>query len=47
MGKYGTAGHATDGDVIRRVRFPYWITKASGRHSEYIILIAFHGKSVV
>jgi hypothetical protein len=39
--KYGKAGQATDGNVIRRTRFECWITKATDTHSEYVILIAF------
>ena len=41
MEKYGRAGQATDGNIIRRMRFACWITKATDTHSEYIILIAF------
>ena len=39
--KYGTAGQATDDNIIRRMRFACWITKATDTHSEYVILIAF------
>jgi hypothetical protein len=39
--KYGTAGQAADVNIIRRVRFACWITKATDTHSEYVILIAF------
>jgi hypothetical protein len=39
--KYGTAGQATDGSIIRRMRFAWWVTKATDTHSEYVILIAF------
>jgi hypothetical protein len=41
--KYGTAGQATDDNIIRRMRFAWWITKATDPHSEhtYIIIIAF------
>jgi hypothetical protein len=37
----GTAGQATDKNIIRRMRFACWITKATHTHthSEYIILI--------
>jgi hypothetical protein len=34
-----------DGKIVRRMRFAYWITKAIGMHSEYVILIAFQGKN--
>ena len=37
---YGTAGQATDG-IIRRMRIAFQITKATDRHSEYVILIAY------
>jgi hypothetical protein len=40
--KYGTAGQATDDNIIRRLRIACWITEATKSHSEYVILIAFH-----
>jgi hypothetical protein len=39
--KYGRARQATDDNIIRRMRFACWITKATDTHSEYVILIAF------
>jgi hypothetical protein len=39
--KHGTAGQAIDGNIIRRMRFACWITKAADTHSECVILIAF------
>jgi hypothetical protein len=39
--KYGTARQAADGNIIRRMRFACWITKATDTHSEYVILTAF------
>jgi hypothetical protein len=42
--KYGTVGQATDGNIIRRMRFAWWITKATDSHSEYVILIALPRK---
>jgi len=36
-----TAGQATDDTIIRRMPFACWITKATNKHSEYVILIAF------
>jgi hypothetical protein len=39
--KYGTARQATDENIIRRMRFACWITKAADTSSEYVILIAF------
>ena len=38
--KYGTARQATD-SIIRRMRFPCWIPKATNTYSECVILIAF------
>jgi hypothetical protein len=37
MEKYGRARLATDDNIIRRMRFACWITKANNTHSEYII----------
>jgi hypothetical protein len=42
--KYGTAGQATDDDIILRMRFACRITKATDTQSEYVILIAFPRK---
>jgi hypothetical protein len=39
--KYGRAKQSTDDNIIRRMRFACWITKATDTHSEYVILIAF------
>jgi hypothetical protein len=39
--KYGIARQATDDNIIRRMRFACWITKATDTHSEYVIFIAF------
>jgi hypothetical protein len=39
--KYGTARQATEDNIIRRVRFACWITKATDTYTEYVILIAF------
>ena len=39
--KYGTARQDTDDNIIRRMRFAWWITKATDTHTEYVILIAF------
>jgi hypothetical protein len=39
--KYGTAGQSTDDNIIRRVCFACWITKATDTHSEDVVLIAF------
>jgi hypothetical protein len=39
--KYGTARQATDDNIIRRMRFACWVTKATDTHPEYAILISF------
>jgi hypothetical protein len=39
--KYGRVGQTTDDNIIRRMRFACWITKATDTHSEYAILTAF------
>jgi hypothetical protein len=46
--KYVTARQATDDNIIRRMRFACWITKATDTHSEYAILIVFpQGQSLL
>jgi len=40
---YGKAGQTT-GNIIQRMRFSCWITKATDTLSEYVIRL-FHGKS--
>jgi hypothetical protein len=42
MVKYGTAGQATDDNIIGHLCIACWITKATNSHWEYVILIAFH-----
>jgi len=37
VGKYGTAGQATDDSTIRRMRIACWIPKATDIHFEYVI----------
>jgi hypothetical protein len=39
--KYGRIRQTTDDNIIQRMRLACWITKATGTHSEYVILIAF------
>jgi hypothetical protein len=41
--KYGKAGQATDDNIIWCMHFACCTTKATNTHSEYVILIAFHG----
>jgi hypothetical protein len=43
--KYGTARQATADNIIWRMRFACWITKATDTHSECLILFLFHGKN--
>ena len=38
MEKYGWAWEVTD-DIIRRMHFECWITKATATHSEYVIIV--------
>ena len=38
--KYDTARETTDDNIIWRMRFASWITKATNTHSEYVIHIA-------
>ena len=44
MEKYGRARQATDDNIIRRMRFACRITKATDRHAENVINIAFARK---
>jgi hypothetical protein len=39
--KYGKARQATNDNIIWRMRFACWITKATDIHSEYVIPIDF------
>jgi hypothetical protein len=39
--KYGRTRQATDDNIIRRMRFACWITKATDTYSEYVIFIVF------
>jgi hypothetical protein len=39
--KYSRAGQATDDNIIRRMRFACWVTKATNKHSECVIISAF------
>jgi hypothetical protein len=41
--KYGTARQTTDDNIIRRMRFACWITKATDTHSEYVVLLPLYG----
>ena len=40
MEKCGRARQSTDDNIIRRMRFTCWVTKATDTHSVYVILIA-------
>jgi hypothetical protein len=39
--KYGTARQATEENIIWRMRFACWITKACSSHSQYVIITTF------
>ena len=39
--KYGRVGEATDDNIIERMRFTCWITKATDTHAEYVMFISF------
>jgi hypothetical protein len=45
MENYGTAGQATDENLIGLMGFACWISNAINTHSEYEYLLLFHGKS--
>ena len=40
MEKYDTAGETTDDNIMRRMGLACWITKATDKHLEHVILIA-------
>ena len=39
--KYCWSRQATDDSITRRVRIAYWVAKATDKHSEYVVSIAF------
>ena len=39
--KYGRARNVTDGSLILRVRFAWWVNKAADKHSGFVIRTAF------
>ena len=39
--KYGRAFRATEGNIMRLIRFTCWVTKATNTYSDHVILIAF------
>jgi hypothetical protein len=41
MKKYDGPRQALDNDIIRHMRFAYWINKATNTHSEFVILFVF------
>jgi hypothetical protein len=45
--KYGTVRQTTDDNIIRRMRFACWITKATDTHSDNVILTAFPRQPMV
>ena len=44
MEKYGRNEQASYDSIMHRISFGRWVTNASDRHSEYVILIAFTQK---
>lgn len=44
--KYARDRQATNGDIIQRMRFAWWLTKATETHSEYVIPL-FRGNSLL
>jgi hypothetical protein len=45
--KYGTAGQATDGNIIWRMRCTCRMNRATEIHSAYVILIAFPRQQIL
>ena len=45
--QYVTARQATDDDIIRRMPFACWITKATETQSEYVIVLLFPRKKLL
>jgi len=43
---YGTAGQATDNNIIRHMHLTFWITTAANTHWEYTELLAFPSTNV-
>jgi len=43
--KYCRAGQATDSNIIWCMKIAWWIIKATDTHSEYVMLMLFHGNS--
>jgi hypothetical protein len=43
--KYGRTWQTTHYNIMLRMRFACWITKATDKHSEYVILLLFHGNN--
>ena len=41
MEQYGATRQATDDNIIQRMRFACWISKAADTHSEYVIIDIF------
>jgi len=41
VGKYGAARQATYDNIVRHMRFDYWVTEVTNPRSEYVMLIDF------
>jgi hypothetical protein len=39
--KYGRDRQATDGNIMGRMRFACWLSKARNTHPEYAVIIVF------
>jgi len=45
--KYDRPRQTIDENIIRHMRFAYWIIKTTDKHLEYVILIAFIRKKLL
>ena len=45
MKNYFGARHATRDNIMWLMRFAFWIIKAIGTYSEYVIFLAFHSRN--
>ena len=41
MQKHGRDRMATDDNIIKRMRFAFWVTNATDTYSEYVIIVVF------
>jgi len=45
--RYSRYRQATDANIVRRMEFACWVTKATDTHSEYVIIIVFSSAGMV